>query len=65
MDLLEVGWGQGLDLAGSGQGQLAALVNAIMYLRVPQNAGNFWTSCEQVSFSRRTLLRGVYGINIW
>jgi len=36
-----------------------ALVNAVMNVRVPQNAGNFLTSLELVSFSRRTLLRGV------
>ena len=41
------------------------MVNAVMNLRVPQNAGNFLTGCETVSFSRRTLLRGVsnYGLN--
>jgi hypothetical protein len=36
-----------------------SLVNAVMNLRVPQNAGNFLTSCEIVSFSRRPLLHGV------
>jgi hypothetical protein len=36
-----------------------ALVNVIMNFRVPSNAGNFFTSCKQVSFSRRTLLYGV------
>ena len=36
-----------------------ALVTAVMNLRVPYNAGNFLTSCKPVSFSRRTLLRGV------
>jgi hypothetical protein len=36
-----------------------ALVNAVMNLRVPQNAGNFLTSCKPVSFSSRTLLHGV------
>jgi len=35
------------------------LVNVVMNLRVPQNAGNFMTSCKPVSFSRRTLLHGV------
>jgi len=30
-----------------------------MNLRVPQNAENFLTSLEPVSFSRRTLLYGV------
>jgi len=36
-----------------------ALVNDVMNLRVPQNAGNFLTSCKPVSFSRRTVLHGV------
>jgi hypothetical protein len=36
-----------------------ALVNAVMNLRVPSDAGNFLTSCKPVSFSRRTLLHGV------
>jgi hypothetical protein len=36
-----------------------ALVNAIMSLRVPLNAGNFLTGRKPVSFSRRTLLHGV------
>jgi hypothetical protein len=36
-----------------------ALVNAVMNLRAPSNAGNFLTSCKPVSFSRRTLLHGV------
>jgi hypothetical protein len=35
-----------------------ALVNAVMNLRVPQNKGNFLTSCKPVSFSR-TLSYGV------
>jgi hypothetical protein len=34
-----------------------ALVNAIINVRVPQNAGNFLTIYEHVSFSRRPLLR--------
>jgi hypothetical protein len=35
------------------------LVNAAMNLRVPWNAGNFLTSWETVSCSRRPLLHGV------
>ena len=31
------------------------LVNEVMNLQVPQNAGNFLTSCKPVSFSRRSL----------
>jgi hypothetical protein len=36
-----------------------AIVNGVMNLRVPKNAGNFLTSCTPVSFSRRTVLHGV------
>jgi len=36
-----------------------ALVNAVMNLRVPQNAGNFLTSLKPISCSRKTLLHGV------
>ena len=35
------------------------LVNEVMNFRVPWNAGNFLTSWEPVSFSRRTKLHGV------
>jgi hypothetical protein len=35
------------------------IVKAVMKLRVPQNAENFLTACETVSFSRKTLLHGV------
>jgi len=35
------------------------LVSAVMNVRVPCNAGNFLTSCKQVSCSSRTLHRGV------
>jgi len=35
------------------------IVNEVMNLRVPQNAENFLSSWEPVSFSRRTLLHGV------
>ena len=36
-----------------------ALVNAVKNVRVPYTARNFLTSCEPVSFKRRTLLHGV------
>jgi hypothetical protein len=36
-----------------------ALVNTVMNLRVPLNAGNLLTSLGPVSFSRRTLLPGI------
>jgi hypothetical protein len=36
-----------------------ALVSAVMNFRVPLNVGNFLTSLETVSFSRKTLLHEV------
>jgi hypothetical protein len=41
-----------------------ALVNAVMNLRVPENARNFLTSCKPESFSRWALLHGVWSISI-
>ncbi len=38
---------------------LLALANAVMNVRIPLNAGNFWTSWKPVSISRRTVLHGV------
>ena len=35
------------------------LLNSVMKLRIPNNAGNFLTSSETVGFKRRTLLHGV------
>ena len=60
MDLHEVGLGYE-DWIGLAQDRdrWRALVSAVRNLRVPQNAGNFLTSCILASFSRRTLLHGV------
>jgi hypothetical protein len=60
MDLWEVGCGcvDWMELAQD-RDRWRALVCALMNLQVPQNAGNFLTSCRPVSLSRRTLLHGV------
>ena len=34
-------------------------MKAVMNLRVTENAGNFFTSCGPVNFSRRSLIQGV------
>jgi hypothetical protein len=44
MDLQEVGWGMDWIQLARDRDRWQALVNAVMTLRLPQNAGNFLTS---------------------
>jgi hypothetical protein len=57
MDLREIGWYamDWIDVAQD-RDQWRALVNTVMNLRVPYNAGNFLSGCTIGSFSRRAQL---------
>jgi hypothetical protein len=57
MDLREIGWDgiYWIDLAQY-RDQWRALVNTVMNLRVPYNAGKFLSSCTIGSFSRKAQL---------
>ena len=50
---IKMGW-QGLNSSGSGQGQVQAVVNMVMNIWVPRNAGNFLTSQGYGRFSTHT-----------
>jgi hypothetical protein len=58
IDLRERGW-DGIDWIDLAQerGQWRAVVNTVMNLRVPYNAGKFLSSCTIGSFSGRAQLR--------
>ena len=58
MDLQEVGCGC-MNRSGSGQGQLAGICECGNEPSGSIKCGNFLTSCEPVSLSRRTVLCGV------
>ena len=60
MDLQDVGGGCGdwMELARD-RDMWRALVNTVRNLRVPKMRGISWLAAEPVSFSRRTLFRGV------
>jgi CRISPR/Cas system-associated protein Cas7 (RAMP superfamily) len=60
MDLQEVGFGamEWIEVAQD-MDRWRALLNAVMYLQVSQNAGNFLTSLKPFSLSRRALLHGI------
>jgi hypothetical protein len=55
MDLRYIGWDSmdWIDLVQD-KDQCRALVNTVMNLRVPKNAGKFLSSCTIGDFSRRT-----------
>jgi hypothetical protein len=56
--LREIGW-DGVDWIDMAQdrNQWRALVNTVLYLRVPRNAGGFLRGCTIDSSSRRAQLR--------
>jgi hypothetical protein len=57
IDLREIGWDgmDWIDLAQDSE-QWRPLVNTVMNIRVPENAGKFLSSCTIGSFSRRAQL---------
>jgi hypothetical protein len=64
LDLREIGW-TGMDCIDLAQDidQRRALVNTVMNLRVPQNAGKFLSGCTIDGFSRTQFYWDSYGMN--
>jgi hypothetical protein len=58
MDIKEIGWGDvdWIDLTQDMDQRRRALVNAVMNLRIPLNAGKFLSGCTVGGFSRRAQL---------
>jgi hypothetical protein len=50
---------RGLNSFSSGHGKVARCLNAVINIRAQNNAGNFLTSWETISFSRKTRLHEV------
>jgi hypothetical protein len=46
----------GLDFTGTGYGLWCGLVNTVKYFQDTLQVENFLTSCENISFCRRTLI---------
>jgi hypothetical protein len=59
MNLREVEWGMEWIFLAKNRKSWRSVVNAVMNFQVPQNPGNFFSSLESVSFSRRTLFHKV------
>jgi len=58
MYLQEMGWGMDWFDLGMGTHRCRTVVNGVMNFRVSQNAENFSTTWEHISFSRGSLLHG-------
>jgi hypothetical protein len=59
VDVREAVWDVDWILLAQDKDEWRVLVHTVMNHRVPQEAGNFLTSCVTISFSRMTLHHGV------